>query len=314
MNTKTRILILALLMLGATRASAVEGALGRPISGAGVNPYAGLVPPEPGWLFSVGEMYYQGDIGGNLATPIGGNLALGLDLKASFTTIGAVYIWDTHSPCWNFASGVTVPLVWLEAEADVTVGNIVGHRKDSASGLFDIAFSPIVASYHVSQTEHVSFGLTVWAPTGDYEVGQLANVGLNNWTFIPTIGYTKLIPSCNVELSASWGMEFYTENPDTDYQNGVVSDLEVMAVKRFKNGLGVGIIGSWIEQVTDDDGTVADALNGFKGRAFGVGPIVTYSTKIGETHLDLNARWVHEFENERRFEGDLFAFNLGLKF
>src|SRR5205814_5280628 len=33
----------------ASRTFAVEGALGRPISAASINPYAGLVPPEPGF-------------------------------------------------------------------------------------------------------------------------------------------------------------------------------------------------------------------------------------------------------------------------
>jgi len=30
--------------------------------------------------------------------------------------------------------------------------------------------------------------------------------------------------------------------------------------------------------------------------------------------LDLNARWVHEFENHNRVEGDLFTFSASFKF
>jgi Putative MetA-pathway of phenol degradation/Sulfatase len=111
-----------------------------------------------------------------------------------------------------------------------------------------------------------------------------------------------------------WDMEFYTENPDTHFQNGIVSDLEVLAIKRFKNGFGIGFVESWIQQVTDDEGTVADALNGFVGRAFGIGPIITYSTKIGKSHLDLNARWIHDFDVSKRVEGDGFNFTASLKF
>ena len=54
------------------------------------------------------------------------------------------------------------------------------------------------------------------------------------------------------------------------------------------------MIGSWIEQVTDDGDSVADALHGFVGDALGVGPIVTFSKEIAKGHLDFNARWVHE--------------------
>jgi hypothetical protein len=49
--------------------------------------------------------------------------------------------------------------------------------------------------------------------------------------------------------------------------------LEVLAIKRFKNGFGIGFVESWIQQVTDDGGPTGEALNGFVGRAFGIGPI-----------------------------------------
>jgi hypothetical protein len=109
-------------------------------------------------------------------------------------------------------------------------------------------------------------------------------------------------------------MEFYTESPDTNFQNGIVSDLEVLAIKRFRNGFGIGFVESWIQQVTDDEGAAADALNGFVGRAFGIGPIVTYSTKLGKSHLDFSARWIHDFDVSKRVEGDGINFTASLKF
>jgi hypothetical protein len=50
------------------------------------------------------------------------------------------------------------------------------------------------------------------------------------------------------------------------------------------------------------------------GRSFGGGPFVTYTTKVGKSHLYFTARYVHEFENRKRPEGDLFQFNATLKF
>ena len=69
-----------------------------------------------------------------------------------------------------------------------------------------------------------------------------------------------------------------------------------------------------IQQLTDDGGTAADRLNGFVGCAFGVGPILTYSTKVGKSHFDFNARWVHEFENIKRIESDRFMLSAIFKF
>jgi hypothetical protein len=109
-------------------------------------------------------------------------------------------------------------------------------------------------------------------------------------------------------------MEFDTENHATRFQNGILSDSEGLAIKRFKNGFGIGFVESWIQQVTDDEGTAADALNGFLGRAFGIGPIATYSTKLGKSHLDFSARWIHDFDVRNRVAGDAFNFSASLKF
>ena len=87
----------------------------------------------------------------------------------------------------------------------------------------------------------------------------------------------------------------------------------VALIKRFKSGLGIGFVESWIQQVNDDGGA-PPALNGFSGRAFGIGPIVTYSTKLGKSHLDLNARWIHDFDVSKRVAGDGFNFTASLKF
>ncbi len=298
----------------ARTAFAVEGGLGRPISGASINPYAGLVPPAPGFAVSIGETYYEGSIGGGTTVPVNNLLTLGIDMKVSFTPVSLLYIWNTPGKQWNFASAITLPIAWLEAEATVTAGPRTGRITDSTFGLFDLAVTPLVASYHISQTDHVAFSFSFWAPTGEYDSSQLANLGLNNWTFIPGAAYTKIFSEPNIELSGTWQMQFYTENPATNYQNGILSDLEFLAVKRFKCGAGVGLIGSWIEQLTDDEGTTADRFNGFSGRAFGVGPIFTFSKEIGKQHLDLNVRWVHEFENEKRIEGDMFMLGATLKF
>jgi hypothetical protein len=295
-------------------AGATEGGLGRPISGATINPYAGLVPPLPGFGVGVAEAYYDASIGGGTTVPVGINLTLGIDMKASFTPITILYIWPTKGKEWNFASGISIPLAYVEAEATVALGPITRQVKDHDFGLFDIVIVPIIGSYHISETDHLAFNFTVWAPTGEYDPSRIATLSTNTYTFIPGVAYTKIFPKANVELSATWALLFDTENTATNYQNGVLSDMEATIIKSFKSEFGIGVIGSWLQQLSDDKGTTADRLNGFEGRAFGVGPILTYSTKVGKSHLDFNARWVHEFENRNRPEGDLFQLSGNLKF
>jgi hypothetical protein len=177
-----------------------------------------------------------------------------------------------------------------------------------------LVFTPVIASHHFSETDHLAFDFTFWAPTGSYETGKLANLSTNNWSFVPGIAYTKIVPEANIELTGIWNMYFYTGNPATHYQRGIQSDLEALAIKRFKNGFGIGFVESWIQQVADDGGALADRLNGFVGRSFGIGPIITYSTKLGKSHLDFSARWIHDFDVSKRVEGNAFNFSASLKF
>lgn len=314
MKTKLCTAIVAFgIFSSASIAFAVEGGLGRPISGAAIGPYAGLVPPEPGLALAIGEAYYDGSISG--AFPIGNfNLNLGIDMQASFTPLTALYFWPTDCKQWHFASGISFPLAYAAAQARVSVGPLTRTITDSTWGLFDIAVTPIIASYDITQTDHIALTFTFWMPSGRYDPNRLANLSLNNWTFIPGVAYSKIFPKENVELTGIWQLQFYTENPATKYQNGVLSDMEAMGVKRFKNGLGIGVIFSWIDQFSDDSGPTADRFNGFSGHAFGIGPIITYGTKIGKSHLDLNARFIPEFDNEKRIEGNLFQFGGSLKF
>src|SRR6266576_6087475 len=151
MKTKpTLVGVISVLMCGpfASNAFGAEGALGRPISGAAITPYAGLVPPEPGFAVTIGEAYYDGSISG--AVPIGNfNITLGINMVASFTPIAVSCIWPTTSKEWNFASAVSFPLAYVEVEANATLGRFSGRKTDHTFGLFDLAFTPLVASYHI---------------------------------------------------------------------------------------------------------------------------------------------------------------------
>src|SRR5882724_749206 len=140
---KTRITLmlvgLTVLTLFVTRAFAVEGGLGRPISGMQIAPFAGVVPPEPGLAVLVGETYYEGSIGGGRSVPIAGLLVANVDMKVAFTPITLLYVWNTPTKEWNFASAASLPLAWLDVEANVSLGRFAVRRTDSISGLFDLA-------------------------------------------------------------------------------------------------------------------------------------------------------------------------------
>jgi len=290
---------------------AVEGGVGRSFIGAQITPYVGIIPPEPGFQYSFNYIYLDGTIGGGRQVPIAGEVALNLDATFDLYAASFAYIWDTGPSHWNFASVVLLPFDQVDAKADVLLGDIATSKKDSDSGLFDMTFVPVVASYHVSQIEHWSLAMYISAPTGTYTKGQLANNSLNNWTFAPAVGYTHLFQQGTLEFSALAGVDIYTKNDATDYQNGSVFRLDAMLTKHLPNGWAFGLVGGILEQIDDDTGPTADRLNGFKGHSYGLGPVVSYTHHFTKTsNVSFALRYVAAIDVEKELDGDPLLFTI----
>lgn len=279
-------------MLGACSASATEGALGRPVAGTSVLSGVGILPNDPVWIVNFETVYLDGSIGASREVPIAGQNSLGLDGELSLTLASLLRVWGSYGG-WAFASGVTLPYIWEKVTGDFALGSLNKSVSDRTSNLYDMMFTPIEAGYHFSQTDHITLSFNIWAPTGNYEATALANPSLNNWTFVPTVAYTKLVPKYGLEFDAVMSFQFYTRNTATNYQNAPLFTLDVMGLKKFSNGFGVGVVMGTVQQLGHDTGPAADQLNGFVGHDFAIGPIITYDTKIdGKRPLSASLRWV----------------------
>jgi hypothetical protein len=284
-------------------ADATEGGLGRSVTGVNALSYAAIVPPEAGWVWQFGAVYYDGDIGGSRSVPIGGALVADVHAYMALPSVTALYVWNTGAGAWNYASAVSVPYNISSVNAAVDIGNLSVRRSDSVSDFFDLAFIPVIASHHFSQTEHMALSLQIFAPTADFEVGKLANAGLGVWTFSPTVSFTKIFAPANVEFTTVAAVDFSSNHGETDYESAPVFRLDGLLLKRFGNGWGIGAAGGWIEQIGDDKGPTADRLDGFKGHALGIGPVVSWGTKWEGGSLELQLRYIEEFDVENRIKG-----------
>ena len=303
----------ALLALAAASSSclAVEGGVGRSFIGAQITPYIGIIPPEPGFQYSFNYVYLDGTIGGGKQVPIAGEVALNLEATFDLYAARLAYVWDTGPGRWNFASVVAIPFDQADATADLTVGESSVRVKDSDSGLFDMTFVPVVASYHVSEMEHWSFAMYISAPTGSYVEGQLANNSLNNWTFAPAVGYTHLFQQGTLEFSALAGVDIFTKNNATDYQNGSVFRFDALLTKRLPNGWDFGVVGGLLYQIDDDTGPTADRLNGFKGHSFGIGPSIGYTHHFSKTSsISFLLRYIAAFDVKKELDGNPLLFTI----
>lgn len=156
--------------------------------------------------------------------------------------------------------------------------------------------------------------MNIYAPVGDYEVGRLANPGLNTWTFSPTVGYTQLMQQGSLEFSSVAAVDIYTRNRDTDYHSGAVLRVDALLVERYANGFGLGAVAGGIYQLQDDEGDLADRLDGFKGRSLAVGPMVNYLKKWEGGQMEASLRWLNEFAVENRFRGHPLMLSASIAF
>ncbi len=308
-NALSRIGVAILVAAAPAFARAVEGGIGRSIVGSQITPYAGVVPPDPGFSYSFGYLHFDGKIGASRQTPIAGEIALNLDATFDLYSASLVYVWDTGPGRWNFATVAVLPFDHVKASAEIS-GPIPLRAADSDSGLFDVMVVPVLASYHASPVDHWSFGLYVSAPTGTYTAGQLANNSLNYWTFAPAVGYTHLFGGGALEFSTLAGFDVNTTNDATKYHSGVMFRLDAMLTQHFPNGWALGLVGGILDQVTDDTGTMlADKLNGFRGHSYGLGPSVSYTHAFSKTsNLSFALRYVFDVDTSKQLKGDPIMF------
>ncbi len=195
-------------------------------------------------------------------------------------------------------------------------GQITVKRSDSQSGLGDLVLIPVMLNYNVDPDFNVNFRVVAYAPTGDYEVGRLANTGKNFWSTSPTLALMYLGQKNGREASLFIGADFNEENSDTNYKSGTQFHLDGTLAQHFPafGGLAsVGVSAFYYKQVTADSGDGA-TLGDFEGKSVGIGPVVSYASKIATHDIVAELKWLHETDTEKRLEGDIVWFKFVYKF
>lgn len=312
-GNKSRLLAMSCL-LASGFALASEGGMGRPITGMQGYSAAGQLPSESGWIFSLSSINYEGDIAAGRNVPLLGQVSGGMDVSVSWNLASLTYVWNGAGPQWSLASGLGLPYQFTEVEAHLSLPLSSVGAEDSSSDLADILVTPIIASYHISELEHVSLSLPIYVPTGEYDPQRLANPGQNVWTVMPTMAYSKL-DGKGGEFTSQAAFEIYSRNSDTQYRSGTLFRLDLFwLAPAAANGLGWGIAGGWIQQMTDDDGFAADHSSGFRGAALGAGPMLNWGGKFGKQAASVNLKWVPEFYTRNRPRGNGISLGLSLPF
>ncbi|MCB1125262.1 MAG: transporter [Verrucomicrobiae bacterium] len=261
--------------------------------------------------------YYQGSAARNI--PIIGGVALNLDATVHAVSVPLIYQTPLKLVGGHYAAGVVLPYVSVETKGGVTFSNPTlpsGFRRDTADGLGDVALLPFMLGWTRGDLKY-DVRLSVFAPTGNYDRNDLANVGKNYWSFDPEITVSYLGSKTGLEASAFAGVCFNLKNEETDYQTGSQFHLDVTVAEHLPLGklgvVGLGANGFLYQQLSGDSGSGA-VLGDFEGRSLGVGPVLSYVTKVGKTDLLAELKWLPEMDVEHRLKGDYLWLKVALAF
>lgn len=251
-------------------------------------------------------VHYAGSADANLSIPIGGSTAAGLD--AETWAHGLTFLWRPPIEVgerFSYSMSATVPYVFMDVTASAATGPIALNLHGKESGLGDIVLMPLMLNYNINPDCNINGRIGIYAPTGDYQTGRLANTGKNFWTIEPTLGAMYFGRSNGREASVFVGIDFNTENHDTNYHSGTSFHVDGTLAQHFPlfEGLaGVGVSAFTYYQIAADSGDGA-IFGDFKGNTNGVGPALSFVMPVnGNVIAEL--KWLHEYAVQNRLEGD----------
>lgn len=317
------VLGLAAAICGADPASAVEGGSGAYLPGSR-DSMAGFAPP-PGDYVTMDVFHLESEAP---FLPIHG-FAL-TDVTSSVTVTKLNYTHSFADTLWGGQPFLTLTVPYASGDisfAGELTNGFSGGFTDEQSGMGDLTITPALG-YH-SGNHHWVYALSIFAPTGYYEPASfnvaarqasVLSYGKNRWAVTPTIAYTYLDMGTGLEFSASGGITFSQKNDTTDYQTAPEVLIELAALQHLKSGLAFGLAGYVYQQTGDDSGSGAEAIRratnaeSLQASMQGIGPILTYNTKFGDTAVSMKVKYIHEVNARRRFESDVVSASVNIAF
>lgn len=298
-----------------TTADAAEGGTETYLLGSR-DSMAGALPP-PGTYFKTDFQYYSATTGTITA---GGIVAVTPSVKTKVSITNITHV--TNYQVFGASLGLSVSLPVAYAAIDITggiPGFLTGRLSDTQFGMGDPVVTPILG-WH-SEKFHTILSASVFLPLGNYNPAvinvpartiDVLNIGKNRFAVDPTLSVTYLDPDTGFELSGAAGITFSAMNKTTNYQNAPEFHFEGTIAQHLPGGWVAGLTGYAYHQLGDDSGAGAISTkatigaSSLQAQVYGVGPVLTYSTKIGGRPVSFRTKYIMEFGAKRKFEGDRF--------
>ncbi len=271
-----------------------------------------VLPDKPGLYLRNELWYYEGHATYGRAD---GSLQVEADLSAWVDTPRLTWSSGRQFLGARYGAYLSLPLTYVESDAHVQMGPpgqpaISQRQADERSSLGDVYVSPWMLGWKLGSWDLLWYE-SVTIPSGTYKE-QAVNASRNYYALNSSLAATWRRPVDGPELNLRLGYIVNDENHKTDYESGDELVGDITAAWCFNQRFSLGLTGYAYEQITGDQGAGA-LLGDFKGSSWGAGPIARYLFDRPTRRVALVAKWIHEFEAENRYEGDLLFIALGTR-
>ena len=257
---------------------------------------AGYVPADPGTYFSNYLYFYSASTS---VVPVNGHPALDVSTDVYFEIAQFTWVTKYQLLGGNYGFGIGVPLGYVSV--DVGVPPIGVDESTSAFGFGDAILVPALIAWHKGNF-HSNFGISVFAPTGEYNKNHALNLSKNFWAIDGSYAGSYLTET-GFDLSGALGYTVNFENPATHYKSGDVVHLDLAIGQNLSKQFKVGVVGYAVVQVTGDSGSGA-VLGSFESDVYAAGLAAEYDSKIGSKDVSMQLRWYREFDAKNHLEGN----------
>lgn len=273
-----------------------------------------VLPPTNGLYIREDLWYYDGDfqdaVKGGVFSADANIQVLGLSTRL-FWYPGVQFLGARYGTYLSFA------LADGEAESRITTRlpgkpeRIVREQGDRR-GMSDILFTPLSLGWKRGDW-HIKWTETVNLPASDYDTSEALNFGRNYYALNSSLGLAYRKGTVGPEFNIRSGFIWNAENPDTNYRTGNEAYVDGSVNWRFTSAITAGLSGYAYRQLTEDSGEGA-IFGDFEGRSYAIGPVFRYFIGKNSNRISVITKWLHQFESEHHFEGDLFMISLGTRF
>jgi len=243
------------------------------------------------------------------------NIDLSLDLNA-FASIPNVF-WASHFKVLGgarYMAGVSFNYVSADVSVITERGGIIKDTTDTRtaggknSGFSDMLVIPVGLSWELEKTD-LSFFYGFVAPTGTYETGSDANVGLGFWTHqFQGFGYFYPAEGKATALMLGLSCELNSKIKDAEVTPGSRFSLEWGISQYLSDRFEVGIQGGHNWQIGDDAGS--DVY--WDPAVYDRKSTLAFSANCWpwKEHLSLSLKYALDFGLRQRFKNNSWFLNI----